>query len=212
MPFRPFVTILMTMSAKPSPRVIKAAEFKAKCLELMDEVAASGETIVVTKRGKPVAKLGPIGEKPASLFGFLGGNFTHVGDVVSPVDVAWGPAEPDVRSRKASKRCCVAPEPPTNSALPSCGPVSSRFRSTVRSPSCRRGSRECTATPPTVSSSQRRSPAAPCSLRPIRRSSRRRAVHSASTRRSEEVLSSVDRFESVRAMLAPRGARGGEAG
>ena len=104
MPFRPFVTILMTMSAKPSPRVIKAAEFKAKCLELMDEVAASGETIVVTKRGKPVAKLGPIGEKPASLFGFLEGNFTHVGDVVSPVDVDWGPAEPDVRSRKASKR------------------------------------------------------------------------------------------------------------
>jgi prevent-host-death family protein len=89
----------MTMVAKPTPRVIKAGEFKATCLELMDEVAASGEVIVITKRGKPVAKLGPVVEKPAALFGFLKGNFTHVGDVISPVDVEWGPADPDIRPR-----------------------------------------------------------------------------------------------------------------
>jgi prevent-host-death family protein len=94
----------MTMSARSTPRVIKAGEFKAKCLELMDEVAASGESIVVTKRGKPVAKLGPIVERPASLFGFLAGNFELIGDVVLPVDVDWGPAEPDIRSRRAKKR------------------------------------------------------------------------------------------------------------
>ena len=70
----------------------------------MDEVAASGETIVVTKRGKPVAKLGPIVERPASLLGFLEGNFTYVGDVVSPVAVEWGPAEPQLRARKAKAR------------------------------------------------------------------------------------------------------------
>jgi prevent-host-death family protein len=93
----------MTMSAKASSRVFKAGEFKAKCLELMDEVAASGETIVVTKRGKPVAKLGPIVERPASLFGCLQGNFTFVGDVVSPVEVDWGPAEPALRSRTPRK-------------------------------------------------------------------------------------------------------------
>ena len=87
LPIHGFVTILMTMTAKPVPRVVKAGEFKAKCLELMDEVAASGETIVVTKRGRPVAKLGPIVERPASLFGFLAGNFELIGDVVSPVDV-----------------------------------------------------------------------------------------------------------------------------
>jgi prevent-host-death family protein len=103
LPPEAFVTILMTMSAKPSSRIVKAGEFKAKCLELMDEVAASGETIVVTKRGKPVAKLGPIDERPASLFGLLQGNFTFVGDVVSPVDVDWGPAEPAIRSRRAKK-------------------------------------------------------------------------------------------------------------
>jgi prevent-host-death family protein len=99
-----FVTIIMTMSGKPTPRVIKAGEFKAKCLELMDEVAASGETILVTKRGKPVARLGPATERPAALFGFLKGNFTFVGDIVSPVDVEWGPAEPDIRPRATSRK------------------------------------------------------------------------------------------------------------
>ena len=38
-------------------RTIKASEFKAKCLKLMDEVAESGEEIIITKNGKPVAKL-----------------------------------------------------------------------------------------------------------------------------------------------------------
>jgi len=88
------------MSARAAPRIIKAAEFKAKCLELMDDVAASGDFIVITKRGKPVAKLGPVVDRPASLFGFLRGNFTHVGDIITPVDVDWGPAEPAIRVRR----------------------------------------------------------------------------------------------------------------
>ena len=47
---------------------INAAEFKAKCLKLLDEVAATHEPLVITKRGKPVAKLVPIGEvSPAVL-------------------------------------------------------------------------------------------------------------------------------------------------
>ena len=96
------MTIIMTMSAK----TIKAGEFKAKCLELMDEVAASGVAIVITKRGKPVARLAPVVERPVALFGFLKGNFTHVGDVISPVDVEWGPADPDIspRATPAKKR------------------------------------------------------------------------------------------------------------
>lgn len=47
---------------------VPAGEFKAKCLKLLDEVAETGETIVVTKRGKPVARLGPM-EPPPSLKG-----------------------------------------------------------------------------------------------------------------------------------------------
>jgi prevent-host-death family protein len=49
-------------------RTIPAGRFKAQCLKLLDEVAETGETIVVTKRGKPVAKVEPI-EEPPSLAG-----------------------------------------------------------------------------------------------------------------------------------------------
>jgi prevent-host-death family protein len=41
-------------------RIIKAADFKQTCLALMDEVAERGETILITKRGKVVAKLAPV--------------------------------------------------------------------------------------------------------------------------------------------------------
>ncbi len=51
-------------------RTIPAGRFKAQCLRLLDEVAETGETIVVTKRGKPVAKLQPI-EEPPSLEGSI---------------------------------------------------------------------------------------------------------------------------------------------
>lgn len=49
-------------------RTIPAGRFKAQCLRLLDEVAETGETIVVTKRGKPVAKVEPV-EEPPSLRG-----------------------------------------------------------------------------------------------------------------------------------------------
>jgi len=49
-------------------RTIPATRFKAECLQLLDDVAESGETIVVTKRGKPVARILPLAP-PASLEG-----------------------------------------------------------------------------------------------------------------------------------------------
>jgi len=45
-------------------RVVSATEFKAKCLSLLDEVEQGGGTITVTKRGRPVAVLGPTPKKP----------------------------------------------------------------------------------------------------------------------------------------------------
>jgi prevent-host-death family protein len=39
---------------------IAAGKFKATCLKLMDRVAATGEAIVITKRGKPLARLVPV--------------------------------------------------------------------------------------------------------------------------------------------------------
>jgi len=68
-------------------RTIPAGRFKAQCLKLLDEVAESGETIVVTKRGKPVAKLEPV-EQPPSLRGSV---IYLVSDeeLIAPIDEVW---------------------------------------------------------------------------------------------------------------------------
>src|SRR5262249_26028319 len=64
---------------------IPATEFKAKCLELMDRVAERHETFIITKRGKPVAKLAPVGpERRETLFGCMKGKFEITGDIVNP--------------------------------------------------------------------------------------------------------------------------------
>ena len=69
---------------------IKAGEFKAKCLELMDWVAEGHEEIIITKRGKPVAKLVPVEQKPAQdPFGCMKGTAEILGDIISPIDVEW---------------------------------------------------------------------------------------------------------------------------
>lgn len=68
---------------------IKASEFKAKCLEIMDDVAATGEPVVITKCGVPVAQLTPVRQKPESLFGAMRGSVTYIGDIMSLIDVEW---------------------------------------------------------------------------------------------------------------------------
>ena len=70
-------------------RTIKASEFKAKCLQLMDEVAATGGEIVITKNGRPVSRLTPYREKPKSLFGIDRDKIVILGDIVEPIDVEW---------------------------------------------------------------------------------------------------------------------------
>ena len=73
-----------------APRTIKASEFKATCLKLMDEVAESGEEIIITKNGKPVAKLTPHRERARkSWFGADKDRIRILGDIISPIDVAW---------------------------------------------------------------------------------------------------------------------------
>lgn len=66
---------------------IPAGEFKARCLAILDEVAATGQTLIVTKRGKPVARLLPA-EEPRS----LRNSVTKEKDLVSPIDQAWDSA------------------------------------------------------------------------------------------------------------------------
>jgi len=61
-----------------------AGSFKAKCLAVMDEVQAKRESVVITKHGKPVAKLVPVNEEPDEVFDSIAGKGVIVGDVVSP--------------------------------------------------------------------------------------------------------------------------------
>jgi prevent-host-death family protein len=70
-------------------RTVKASEFKAKCLSLLDEVEQTGGRLVITKKGRPVADVVP--HKPAkrNLIGLLKGRGEILGDVISPIDVEW---------------------------------------------------------------------------------------------------------------------------
>ena len=67
---------------------IPAAEFKAHCLQLLDRVEKSGESLVVTKRGRPVARVTPI-VSSTSLFGCLKGQVEIQGDLVQPTGEVW---------------------------------------------------------------------------------------------------------------------------
>jgi len=70
-------------------KTIKASEFKAKCLALMDEVAETGQPLVITKHGKPVAQLGPVIKRASTLAGAHAGKIRILGDIISPIDVDW---------------------------------------------------------------------------------------------------------------------------
>jgi prevent-host-death family protein len=68
---------------------IPAGEFKAKCLKMLDEVAEKRTTLVITKRGKPVAQVIPIPAKGRNIVGSMKGSVTILGDIISPLDVEW---------------------------------------------------------------------------------------------------------------------------
>lgn len=70
---------------------VSAGEFKAKCLKLMDEVKESHQEIIITKFGKPVARLTSIEDDSGnkSPFGFLKGSVVVQGDIVTPIQETW---------------------------------------------------------------------------------------------------------------------------
>ena len=69
------------------PFQISAAEFKATCLDLMDEVERTGTSVVVTKRGRAVARLAPVRVQIRSAFGLMKGRIVIRGNIVDPIDV-----------------------------------------------------------------------------------------------------------------------------
>ena len=68
---------------------IAAGEFKARCLKLMDQVRDKHTEIVITKRGKPVAKLVPVEDTVPDIFGRMKGTVTIHGDIVAPTGEQW---------------------------------------------------------------------------------------------------------------------------
>lgn len=68
---------------------IPAGQFKANCLSLMDEVNLQQRVIVITKHGKPIAKLVPFSETRKSLFGAMAGSVKIIGDIVEPTGEIW---------------------------------------------------------------------------------------------------------------------------
>lgn len=68
---------------------VAVTAFKDTCLRLIDRVHHTREEIIVTKYGRPVAKLVPFEESSQPLFGSLAGSVTIHGDIVAPLNVAW---------------------------------------------------------------------------------------------------------------------------
>ena len=71
-----------------------AGAFKARCLAVMNEIQATGEPLVVTKKGTPVVKVVPVESQKSDVFGFLAGRVKIVGDIESPIPVEWGVMKP----------------------------------------------------------------------------------------------------------------------
>jgi prevent-host-death family protein len=77
--------IIVTMVTKLGSKTVPAGEFKAKCLRIMDEVQSKREPVVITKKGRPVAKLVPVDEPSRDPLGCLADELEILGDVESPV-------------------------------------------------------------------------------------------------------------------------------
>lgn len=74
-------------------KTMAAGQFKTHCLAVMDEVHAKRQSVLITKRGKPVAKLVPVDPKDDDIFGFLRGKGKITGDIVAPAIEDWGSLE-----------------------------------------------------------------------------------------------------------------------
>jgi prevent-host-death family protein len=66
-------------------KTMPAGEFKARCLRVMDAVQSTREAVVITKKGKPVAKLVPADSAAPDIFGCMAGQIEILGDIESPI-------------------------------------------------------------------------------------------------------------------------------
>ena len=70
-------------------RVVQAGVFKAQCLKIMDQVKKTNQSVIITKHHQPIAKLVPIQEEKATLFGKMKGTIQIKKDLIEPIDEEW---------------------------------------------------------------------------------------------------------------------------
>jgi prevent-host-death family protein len=80
---------IMTIGRRDVMKYIPAGTFKARCLAVMKKVQATGEPVIVTKRGMPVVKVVPAQPDKIEIFGSMTGKVKIVGDIESPIPVDW---------------------------------------------------------------------------------------------------------------------------
>jgi prevent-host-death family protein len=68
---------------------MKAGQFKAECLKVMDRVKRTRRKIIITKHNIPVAQLIPVEEVEVAAFGRMRGTVHFKGDITAPVDEVW---------------------------------------------------------------------------------------------------------------------------
>ena len=74
-------------------KTVPAGKFKAHCLSLLKEVAKMRETLVITKYGKPVARVLPFTESATSGENPLKNSIVFEKNLIAPIDVAWGASQ-----------------------------------------------------------------------------------------------------------------------
>ena len=101
-------------------KTMRAGEFKTRCLKVMDQVQKTREPLVITKRGKPVAKLVPADKAGNDIFGCLKSVVKIVGDIESPLvpPEDWNPSPRKSRLWQRSSPRTSPLTPPTASLPP----------------------------------------------------------------------------------------------
>ena len=75
------------------PKQISTSELKTHCSRVIEQVRRGRAPVVVTVRGRPVARIVPVEEELPSLFGFARGTLTVHGDLLAPLDEPWEAAQ-----------------------------------------------------------------------------------------------------------------------
>ena len=64
---------------------IPAGQFKAQCMAIINRLQKTGESVLITRRGKPIVRLVPVPSPPEDVFGYMADKVKIVGDIVGPI-------------------------------------------------------------------------------------------------------------------------------